>query len=101
MSVSDCQGCRECASMAAELNEPIVCGECGTMNGLRHGVQADENGALNVALSEGDVVARLLDAAGAESGVTFAQDGEAVAAFKKTSSPAWTRSSGGRHRASR
>jgi len=30
-----------------------------------------------------------------------AQDGEAVAAFKKTSSPAWTRSSGGRHRASR
>ena len=30
-----------------------------------------------------------------------AQDGEAVAAFKKTSSPAWTRSSGARHRASR
>ena len=30
-----------------------------------------------------------------------AQDGEAVAAFKKTSSPAWTRSPDARHRASR
>ena len=30
-----------------------------------------------------------------------AQDGEAVATFKKTSSPAWTRSPGARHRASR
>jgi len=30
-----------------------------------------------------------------------AQDGEAVAAFKKTSAPAWTKSPGARHRASR